>query len=84
MDDKVPKKGVHHNFLDDKVSKESVHHTCIAFLSNDSVMKKKNIYIYIYPQVNLEECKYKIRKIKMPGLINIKLGSDSSSDFEWL
>ena len=81
MDDKVPKKGVHHNFLDDKVSKESVHHTCIAFLSNDSVMKKEKNK---YPQVNLEECKYKIRKIKMPGLINIKLGSDSSSDFEWL
>ena len=81
MDDKIPKKGVHHNFLDDKVSKESVYHTCIAFPSNDSVMKKEKKN---YPQVNLEECKYKIRKIKMPGLINIKLGSDSSSDFEWL
>ena len=39
--------------------------------------KKKN-----YPQVYLEECKYKIKKIKMPEFIDIKVESASSSDSE--
>ena len=34
--------------------------------------KKKN-----YPQVYLEECKYKIKKIKMSKFINTKLESES-------
>ena len=41
--------------------------------------KKKN-----YPQVYLEECKYKIKKIKMPEFIDAKLESNSCSDSEWL
>ena len=41
--------------------------------------EKKN-----YPQVYLEECKYKIKKIKMPEFIDAKLESNSSSDSEWL
>ena len=47
--------------LGDKLPKENVHQTCIACTTIDSVMKmeKKN-----YPQVYLEECKYKIKKIK--------------------
>ena len=48
-------------------------------ISIDSVMKmEKNNY----PQVYLEECKYKIKKIKMPGFIDAELESDSSSGFE--
>ena len=35
-------------------------------------MEKKN-----YPQVYLEECKYKIKKIKMPEFINTELESES-------
>ena len=69
------------NFWGDKISKEGVHQTCIACISIDSVMrmgKKK------YLQVYLEECKYKIKKIKMPEFIDVKLESDSSSDSEWL
>ena len=40
-------------------------------------MEKNN-----YPQVYLEKCKYKIKKIKMPGFIDVELGSDSNSDSE--
>ena len=35
-----------------------------------------------YPQVYLEECKYKIKKRKMPEFINVELQSDFSSDSE--
>ena len=38
-------------------------------------MNKKN-----YPQVYLEECKYKVKKINTPRFINIKLESDSEPD----
>ena len=38
-------------------------------------MVKKN-----YPQVYLEECKYKIKKIQMSTFINTELESDSESD----
>ena len=35
-----------------------------------------------YSQVYLEECKYKIKKMKMAELIGAELESDSSSDSE--
>ena len=38
-------------------------------------MNKKN-----YPQVYLEECKYKIKKIQMSRFINAELESDSDLD----
>ena len=46
------------NFLGDEVPKENMHYTCIACITIDSVMRmdKKN-----YPQVYLEECKYKAK-----------------------
>ena len=40
--------------------------------------------IYDYPQVYLEECNCKIRKIKMSECINADLESDFSPDSEWL
>ena len=54
------------NFLGDKIPKESMHYTCIACITIDSVMKmeKKN-----YPQVYLEEWKYKMKKTKMNRFI---------------
>ena len=57
-----------------------MYHTCIACICIDSVMRmeKKN-----YPQVYLEECKYKIKGIKMSEFIDVELESDSSSDSEW-
>ena len=56
-----------------------MHYTCIACITIDSVMRmeKKN-----YPQVYLEECKYKIRKIQMSRFINTELDLDSNSDSE--
>ena len=35
-----------------------------------------------YPQVYLEECKYKIKKIKMSKFINTDLKSESESELE--
>ena len=56
-----------------------MHYTCIACITIDSVMKmEKNNY----PQVYLEECKYKIKKIKMPKFINTDLKSESESELE--
>ena len=40
-------------------------------------MEKKN-----YPQVYLEECKYKLKKAKMVKFINTELESESESDLE--
>ena len=54
--------------------KENVHYTCIAYITIDSVMKmKKNELSTVY----LEECKYKIKKIKMCKFINTELESES-------
>ena len=67
------------NFLGDEIPKENVHYTCITCITIDSVMRmeKKND-----PQVYLEECKYKIKKIKMFKFINAELVSDSGSESE--
>ena len=56
-----------------------MHYTCIACITIDSVMKmEKNNY----PQVYLEECKYKIKKIKVSKFINTDLKSESESELE--
>ena len=67
------------NLLGNDVPKENMHYTCIACITVDSVMRmeKKN-----FPQVYLEECKYKIKKIQMSRFINTELESDSESDSE--
>ena len=67
------------NFLGNDVPKENMHCTCIACIIIDSVMRmeKKN-----YPQVYLEECKYKIKKIQMSRFVNTELDSDSDSESE--
>ena len=63
------------NFLGDEIPRENVHYACIACITIDSVMRmeKKN-----YSQVHLEECKYKIKKIKMPEFTDAELESDST------
>ena len=66
------------NFWGDEEPKEGVHHTCIACTTIDFVMRMKKSYLQVY----LEECKYKIKKIKMPEFIDIKVESASSSDSE--
>ena len=67
------------NFLGDEIPRENVHYSCIACTTIDSVMRmeKKN-----YPQVYLEECKYKIKKIKMTKFINAELESEPESKSE--
>ena len=67
------------NFLGNNVPKENTYYTCIAYITLDSVLKmnKKN-----YPQVYLDECKYKVKKINTPTFINIALESDLESDVE--
>ena len=57
---------------------ENMHYTCIACIAIDFVMKmEKN-----YPQIYLEECKYKVKKIQMSRFINAELESNSESDSE--
>ena len=67
------------NFLGNKIPKENKHYTCIACITIDSVMRmeKKN-----YPQVYLEECKYRMKKTKISKFIEAKLESDSESEPE--
>ena len=62
------------NFLGNGIPKENMHYTWIACITIDFVMKmdKKN-----YPQVYLEKCKYKTKKIQMSRFINAELESDS-------
>ena len=64
------------NFLGNDMPKENMHYTCIACITIDSVLTidKKN-----HPQVYLEECKYKVKKIRMSRFINTELKSDSES-----
>ena len=65
------------NFLGNSVRKENMHYTRIACVTIDSVMKMDKKY---FPQVYLEECKYKVKKIQMSRFINAELKSDSDSD----
>ena len=67
------------NFLGNGIPKENMHYTCTACITIDSVIKmnKKN-----YPQVYVEECKYKIKKIQTPRFINSELETDSEPDLE--
>ena len=66
------------NILGNEVPKVNMHYTCIACIAIDSVMSmrmnKKN-----YPQVYLEERKYKAKKIQMSRFISTELESDSDS-----
>ena len=51
--------------------------TCISCITIDSVLVINKKY---HPQVYLEECKYKIKKIQVPKFI--KTDSDLDSDLE--
>ena len=57
--------------------KENIHYSCLACITIDFVLTidKKN-----YPQVDLEECKYRIKKTQMPKFIKNALKSDSDLD----
>ena len=53
------------NFLGNNVPKEDTYYTCIACTTLDSVLKMGKKY---YPQVYLEECKYKVKQIRNQDL----------------
>ena len=67
------------SFLGNDMPKENMHYTCISCITIDSVMRmdKKN-----HPQIYLEECKYRIKKIQMCRFISTELKSDSESESE--
>ena len=67
------------NFLGNNVPKENTYNTCIACITFYSVLKMNKKH---YPQVYLEECKYKVKQIRTPRFINIELESDLQSDVE--
>ena len=68
-------------FSGDQIPKERTHYVCIAAICIDFVLKvdKKN-----YPQVYLEQVKYKIRKRKIVNFIDAEeaLSSDDSDDLD--
>ena len=59
--------------------KENVLYACTACITIDSVMRMKKMN---YPQVYLEKCKYKIKKIRMSKFINTEIESESESELE--
>ena len=67
------------NFLGDEIPKEGVHYACITCITIDSVMRMKKMN---YLQVYLEECKHKIKKIKISKFINTEIKSESESELE--
>ena len=64
-------------FDGNEIPKEKVKYICIACISIDSALKKDRKY---YPQVYLEQCKYKIKKREMTSLIDYEI--DLDSDYE--
>ena len=69
------------SFLGNDVLKENMHYTCIACITIDSVMRMEKKY---FPQVYLEECKYKENtNVKIyQHWTNLDSDSDSESDAE--
>ena len=64
-------------FSGNDIPKERIHYVCIAAICIDSVLRvdKKN-----YPQVYLEQCKYKMKKRKLVDFVDdeVDLSSDNS------
>ena len=65
----------------DRIPKERNHYVCIAAISINSILK---IDKKVYPQVYLEQCKYKLKNRKPVDFIDkeVELGSDSDSNHE--
>ena len=53
---------------------KKMHYACISCITIDSIVRMKKMN---YPQVYLEECKYKIKNIMMSKFINTELKSES-------
>ena len=67
-------------FSGNEIPKERNHYICIAAICIDFVLRvdKKN-----YPQVYLEQCKYKIKRRKSVDFIDAEVAhsSDDSDDY---
>ena len=65
-------------FSGDEIPKERVQYTCISCIPIDSVLRvnKKN-----YPQVYLEQCKYKMKKRELKSFIDCDVDI-SSEDYD--
>ena len=66
-------------FSDIKIPKERNHYICIAAICIDSVLRigKKN-----YPQIYLEQCKYKIKRRKPVDFVDAEDTSDDSDKLD--
>ena len=68
-------------FTNDKIPKERNHYVCLAAINIVSILK---IDKKVYPQVYLEQCKYKLKNRKAVDFIDkeVELSSESDSDYE--
>ena len=67
------------NFLGEETPKESTNYTCISCITIDSVMRMEKMN---YPEVYLEERKYRMKKTQMTKIICTELDSDSETKLE--
>ena len=65
-------------FIDNEIPKENTHYSCIDVICVDSVIKleKEN-----FPRINLEQCKFRLKKKKDIDLFDVTL-KDSSDESE--
>ena len=69
-------------FWSDKEPREGVYHTCIAYISIDSVTKMEKKELFTSFQKNYpEECKHKIKKIKVPEFKGVELEYENITRF---
>ena len=65
-------------FDNDEIPEEKIEYECISCISVDSVLKTEK---KCYPQVYLEQCKFKVKERKIKSLIDYDLlDSDYESD----
>ena len=67
-------------FSKDDLSKEKSHDICIAAICIDSVLKVEK---KTYPQIYLKQCKYKLKKRKPVGFIDVEVDISSSDADEY-
>ena len=60
-----------------EMPKKRVEYTCIPCISIDSVLRVDKKY---YPQVHLEQCKYKVKKRELKSFIDYEIDLDSDYD----
>ena len=68
-------------FTDNEIPKEKTHYSCIAAICVDCVLKLDGEN---YPQVCLEQCKYRLKKKNIVYFIDNELeeSSDEESEFK--